>query len=45
MKRSEGSNGPDTALYKNYLFLNKCPAELNFDCMILIRSMPSTGVK
>ena len=26
MKRSERSNGPDTALYKNYLFLP------DFDC-------------
>ena len=22
----------------------KCPAELNFDCMILIMALPSTGV-
>ena len=28
-----------------HLFIKiKCPAELNFDCMILIRSGPSTGV-
>ena len=30
--------------FRQIFVIIKCPAELNFDCKILIRSVPSTGV-
>ena len=30
--------------FRHLFIIIKCPAELNFDCKILIRSVPSTGV-
>ena len=34
----------DNITFRHLFIIIKCPAELNFDCKILIRSVPSTGV-
>ena len=34
----------DNITFQHLFIIIKCPAELNFDCMILIRSVPSTFV-
>ena len=34
----------DNITFRHLFIIMKCPAELNFDCKILIRSVPSTGV-
>ena len=34
----------DNITFQHLFIIIKCPAELNFDCKILIRSMPSTFV-
>ena len=34
----------DNITFQHLFFIIKCPAELNFDCKILIRSVPSTFV-
>ena len=36
MKRSERSDGPDTALYKNYLFFICVPTIFSTSCSIII---------
>ena len=35
---------PDNITFQHLFIIIKCPAELNFDCKILIRSVPSTFV-
>ena len=34
----------DNITFRHLFIISKCPAELNFYCMILIRSVPSTDV-